>query len=87
MQRIAYRARRDPMEAVARVWAGETTAAVRKERIRNVILDWRVASQPIGRHAGEVETIGQHFERIYREPLSVPRGTSNTTQDLFEVSA
>ncbi len=87
MQRIAQRARHDPMEAVARVWSGATTPAIRKERLRQMILDWRVADQVIGRHGGQVETIRDHFERIYREPLTVPRGSSNTNQDLFEVTA
>lgn len=64
-QRIAHLARRAPREAVARVWSGDTTAPDRVERLRQMIREWGVASQPIGRHNGEVETVQQHFERRY----------------------
>lgn len=68
-QRIAHLARREPREAVARIWAGDTTAAERIERMRRMILEWGVGSQPIGRRGGEVETVRQHFERRYGERL------------------
>ncbi|MGC8519827.1 MAG: hypothetical protein ACP5P4_15110 [Steroidobacteraceae bacterium] len=73
-QRIAHLARRAPREAVALVWAADTTAAERIERLRRMILDWGVASQPMGRHNGEVVTVRQHFERVYGQPLEA---TSN----------
>lgn len=85
-QRIAFHANREPMELVSRVFAGDTTGTIRRERFRAAILDYRLASIIIGKRDGEPETYKQHFERRYQEPLEVPRGTSIDLHEMSEVT-
>lgn len=69
-QRIASLAHREPFEGIARAFAGDTDVKSRKERFRALILEWRVAEKRLGKFDGHDETVRQHFERRYHEPLT-----------------
>ena len=64
-QRIASEARREWVELVARVCSGTTDAAVRRERLREAIVEFRLADEPLGKFNGVRETFGQYFLRHY----------------------
>jgi hypothetical protein len=64
----------------AKVFDGDTTPEIRRQRIREVIIEQQLPSVVIGRSAGRPETYRQVFERIYGIKLDdVPRGTSKVS--------
>ena len=53
------------------VFTGVTDPAIRRERIRQAILDGKLEAAIIGKNAaGKAETYSQLFERLYGEPLT-----------------
>ena len=51
------------------LFLGTTTAEVRRERIREKILELELADERLGNRNGQDETWRQAFERIYQDNL------------------
>jgi hypothetical protein len=86
-QRIACHANRQAAEVLGRVFAGDTTTSIRRDRFRDLILEHGLPDQVIGKKDGAQETYRSYFERRYQQPLEVPRGTSSDSHQHQKVTA
>ncbi|HZP86617.1 MAG TPA: hypothetical protein VFB54_07330 [Burkholderiales bacterium] len=61
------------------VFAGTTDRDIRRERIRAAILERGLAAVVLGKGAGgKPENYLQIFERLYQQPLNIPRESTST---------
>ena len=52
-----------------RVWTGLTTPEIRRERIREAIVQNGLAARRFSKPGEKIETFTQHFEQFFGEPL------------------
>lgn len=61
------------------VYTGITDRDIRRERMRAAILEHGLAAVVLGKGAGgKPESYQQIFERLYSQPLNVPRGSTSS---------
>ncbi len=71
-------ARRMQTKDMAGIFAGATNREIRRARARAIILEHDLAARRIVSH--QPDTYADCFERLYREPLVVPRETTSQLQ-------